>query len=318
MNKKLIISCIYCIVGYVPIAFGADYRAGNNIQINGTTISKTDTKYAPGPNIQITGDKINKTDTKYTSGTGINISDNKINIIYDNDTIKRNNETGELYTDITTNNIPRFVQGDNIIIDPDGTINATIPTIQAGSAINVTTYPDTAYQSGRIDISLKLRDTDAPVYQDGTGNIYIPVDNVSICYDSDGTLTTQGCSLSADYNAPIVNSTIGFCSVEYGYICSNSICTNIRGEHNADYTTTTIKNYDVIQSNPSSDALYCYCKIYTAKGTNMPRSPWVFADSYTSYSECKRNCVFCDKRISSNKNYRAAIYAASGIANSGN
>lgn len=44
--------------------------AGNNISINGDTISATDTTYKAGSNIQISGDTISATDTTYSDFTG--------------------------------------------------------------------------------------------------------------------------------------------------------------------------------------------------------------------------------------------------------
>ena len=49
--------------------------AGANVQINGTTISATDTTYTAGANININANnEISATDTTYTAGTNVNIS----------------------------------------------------------------------------------------------------------------------------------------------------------------------------------------------------------------------------------------------------
>ena len=48
--------------------------AGANIQINGDTISATDTTYTAGTNVQITGTTISATDTTYSAGTGLTLT----------------------------------------------------------------------------------------------------------------------------------------------------------------------------------------------------------------------------------------------------
>lgn len=54
--------------------------AGANVQINGDTISATDTTYTAGANVQISaGNVISATDTKYTAGDNITITGGAIN-----------------------------------------------------------------------------------------------------------------------------------------------------------------------------------------------------------------------------------------------
>ena len=53
------------------------YSAGSNIQINGTTISATDTTYSAGSNVSISAQNvISATDTTYSAGDGIGIDGN--------------------------------------------------------------------------------------------------------------------------------------------------------------------------------------------------------------------------------------------------
>lgn len=85
--------------------------AGDNIQINGSTISATDTKYTAGTNVSINSSNvISATDTKYTAGTNVQISQQ--NVISATDT--------------------KYTAGSNISIDANNVISATIPTVNDG------------------------------------------------------------------------------------------------------------------------------------------------------------------------------------------
>lgn len=77
--------------------------AGDNIQINGSTISATDTKYTAGTNVSINSSNvISATDTKYTAGTNVQISQQ--NVISATDT--------------------KYTAGSNISIDSNNVISA--------------------------------------------------------------------------------------------------------------------------------------------------------------------------------------------------
>lgn len=62
-------------LGYTP---QEELIAGNNVQINGNTISATDTIYYAGDNVTISNNTISAKDTTYTAGNGININGNTI------------------------------------------------------------------------------------------------------------------------------------------------------------------------------------------------------------------------------------------------
>lgn len=58
------------LAGFVDLSGKQDnLTAGSNIQINGSTISATDTTYSAGTNIQINGTTISATDTTYSDAT---------------------------------------------------------------------------------------------------------------------------------------------------------------------------------------------------------------------------------------------------------
>jgi hypothetical protein len=85
--------------------------AGSNIQINGSTISATDTKYTAGTNVSINSSNvISATDTKYTAGTNVQISN--ANVISATDT--------------------KYTAGSNISIDANNVISATLPSVNDG------------------------------------------------------------------------------------------------------------------------------------------------------------------------------------------
>ena len=106
--------------------------AGSNIQIDGDTISATDTTYSAGDNVQINGTTISATDTKYTAGNGLNLSGTEFSV-----------DTGVVQEKLTA--------GSNVQINGN-TISATDTTYSAGSnvQINGTTISatDTTYSAG--------------------------------------------------------------------------------------------------------------------------------------------------------------------------
>lgn len=132
--------------------------AGSNIQLDGDTISATDTTYTAGnglnlsgtefsvdtsvvqekltagSNVQINGSTISATDTTYTAGTGLNLN-------------------GTQFSVDTTTIQPKLTAGNNVQIDQStNTISATDTTYTAGTnvQINGTTISatDTTYSAG--------------------------------------------------------------------------------------------------------------------------------------------------------------------------
>lgn len=108
--------------------------AGDNIQINGSTISATDTKYTAGTNIQISQQNvISATDTKYTAGNGLNLN-------------------GTEFSADTTVLQPKLTAGDNVQIN-NNVISATDTKYTAGTNVqinssNVISATDTKYTAG--------------------------------------------------------------------------------------------------------------------------------------------------------------------------
>lgn len=106
---------------------GKTYTAGANIQINGNTISATDTTYTAGTNVQINGTTISATDTKYTAGTGLNLSNGQFAV--DTTVIAQK-------TDIpTVNNATLTIQKNGSQVgtftanaSSNSTVNITVPT----------------------------------------------------------------------------------------------------------------------------------------------------------------------------------------------
>lgn len=115
--------------------------AGDNIQINGSTISATDTKYTAGTNVSINSSNvISATDTKYTAGTNVQISN--ANVISATDT--------------------KYTAGSNISIDANNVISATIPTVNDGDlkfalGSDTATKVFSANQSGESTITVPYR-----------------------------------------------------------------------------------------------------------------------------------------------------------------
>lgn len=108
--------------------------AGDNIQINGSTISATDTKYTAGSNVQISQQNvISATDTTYTAGTGLTLN-------------------GTEFSADTTVLQPKLTAGDNVQIN-NNVISATDTKYTAGSNVqinssNVISATDTKYTAG--------------------------------------------------------------------------------------------------------------------------------------------------------------------------
>ena len=106
--------------------------AGDNIQINGSTISATDTKYTAGTNVSINSSNvISATDTKYTAGA--NVSINSSNVISATDT----KYTAGTNVQISQQNVisatdTKYTAGSNISIDANNVISATVPTVNDG------------------------------------------------------------------------------------------------------------------------------------------------------------------------------------------
>lgn len=104
--------------------------AGANIQINGATISATDTTYTAGTNITIDADnKISATDTTYTAGNNIQINGTTISA-----------------TDTT------YTAGDNITIDANNKISATDTNTWRNVKVNDTEILGTGTDTGALNL----------------------------------------------------------------------------------------------------------------------------------------------------------------------
>lgn len=158
--------------------------AGSNIQINGSTISATDTKYTAGSNVQISQQNvISATDTKYTAGNGLNLN-------------------GTEFSADTTVLQPKLTAGDNVQIN-NNVISATDTKYTAGSNVqinssNVISATDTKYTAGtnvQINSSNVISATDTK-YTAGS-NVQISNSNVISATD---TTYSAGTNISIDAN----------------------------------------------------------------------------------------------------------------------
>lgn len=130
--------------------------AGDNIQINGSTISATDTKYTAGTNVSINSSNvISATDTKYTAGNGLNLNGTEFsadttvlqekltagsNVQINNNVISATDTkyTAGSNVQISNANVisatdTKYTAGSNISIDANNVISASIPTVNDGN-----------------------------------------------------------------------------------------------------------------------------------------------------------------------------------------
>ena len=159
--------------------------AGSNIQINGSTISATDTKYTAGVNVSINSSNvISATDTKYTAGNGLNLNGTEFsadttvlqekltagsNVQINNNVISTTDTkyTAGANVQISNSNIisatdTKYTAGSNISIDSNNVISASTPTVndgdlkfQLGSATATKVF--SANQSGDSTITVPYR-----------------------------------------------------------------------------------------------------------------------------------------------------------------
>lgn len=153
--------------------------AGDNIQINGSTISATDTKYTAGANVSINSSNvISATDTKYTAGTNVQISQQ--NVISATDT--------------------KYTAGSNISIDSNNVISAA-SQVQSDWAQSDNTKVDFIKNKPAIptvndgDLKFQLGSATATkvfsANQSGESTIVVP----NRTYTVNGSTTTYGAGL---------------------------------------------------------------------------------------------------------------------------
>ena len=184
------------------------YSAGSNIQINGTTISATDTTYSAGSNVYISAQNvISATDTTYSAGDGIGIDgNNEISIKagtglgFDANGYLVNTGAGSSYVagngiDITSGTISvdaADLDGNGLSVDQNGALEVDTTVIQekltagtgitiTGSTISATGGGSGLWSSGTGSNSLLAPNTAA------TGGTATQTGAISCGYDTDAT-----------------------------------------------------------------------------------------------------------------------------------
>lgn len=174
--------------------------AGDNIQINGSTISATDTKYTAGSNVSINSSNvISATDTTYTAGTGLTLNGTEFSAdttvlqpkLTAGDNVQINNNvisaTDTKYTagsnvQINSSNVisatdTKYTAGSNISIDANNVISASTPTVNDG---------DLKFQLGSATATKVFS-----ANQSGESTIVVP----NRTYTVNGSTTTYGAGL---------------------------------------------------------------------------------------------------------------------------
>ena len=210
--------------------------AGSNIQINGTTISATDTTYSAGSgislngtifsadtsvvqekltagsNIQINGATISATDTTYTAGTGLNLNGTQFSV--DTTTIATQSDLPTKTSDLVndgSDNTSVYVEADELAtvatsgsysdLSNKPTIgNATLTIQQNGTAVQTFTANATSNKTANITVPTKTSD----ITNDGADGTSTYVENDDLTTALSGKQDT----LTAGTNINIASNTI--------------------------------------------------------------------------------------------------------------
>jgi len=190
--------------------------AGDNIQINGSTISATDTKYTAGTNVQISQQNvISATDTKYTAGNGLNLNGTEFSA-----------DTTVLQTKLTA--------GDNVQIN-NNVISATDTKYTAGSNVqinssNVISATDTKYTAGN---GLSLTGTEFAVDTSVVQEKLTPGSNVQI---NGNTISATDTKYTAGSNVQISSGNV-ISATDTKYTAGTNVQINSSNQISATDTT---------------------------------------------------------------------------------
>ncbi len=260
------------------------YTQGNNIQINGTTISKTDTKHTSGVATSIT-------------------SNNKINILTNPNKAMKIGDDNKLYIG---------VDNKTLCYDCNGNLRlgrcqpCASPIDFCINANNITGYW----------IHYNVIPADLLTCKD--------LNTTMACDNNQNTDNLCACNYYADtYNADTSEIPNGGFSVyfSYGTVTGIASCNSTIGDNNANLWTNP--STAVSESMSSNDTgKYCWCKLTSIAGSVIPDGPWMFSDMFNNATTCEVKCtVTCALRLagdnSSQAIYRPKLYMLSGLTDSG-
>lgn len=126
--------------------------AGDNITIDGDTISATDTTYTAGANVSISDQNvISATDTTYSAGANVSISDQNV-ISATDTTYTAGNNVSISDQNVISATGTTYTAGNNVTISDQNVISATDTTYTAGNNVsisdqNVISATDTTYSN---------------------------------------------------------------------------------------------------------------------------------------------------------------------------